>query len=237
MANRYDRQADIVKAGELTFPIHVLGAGGIGSWTTLLLAKMGCSNIIVYDDDTVEDHNVASQFFKEDQLGMKKIDALYDSVLEQTGVEIEREYDIKDEEYIDSGLVIIAIDSMAERIRLGKIYENGPINIIDGRMGGLTLEIYSCSSSNYLDTTVPPEDVTTDRCTEKAISFNCAVIAGLITNLVRKHAKGDTSFVDEQHFCFNTLTYLKKNTSVVSQPSSDTITIDEIPQQPHDRPF
>ena len=80
---RYKRQYDFVKFDELKLPIHVIGAGGVGSWTALLLAKMGCQDITVYDMDEVEDHNVASQFYSEDQLGMNKLDALKENVKKQ----------------------------------------------------------------------------------------------------------------------------------------------------------
>jgi len=209
MTNRHDRQTGIIKDVELTFPIHVLGAGGIGSWTVLLLAKMGCSNIIVYDNDKVEDHNVASQFFEEKQLGMNKVEALSKNVLKQTGIEIEQTPNIREEEYITSGLVVITIDSMTERIRLGEIYKEHNIDIIDGRMGGLSFEIYSGKSKDYLTTTVAPEEVSHDLCTEKSICFNCAVIGGMLVNQVRMYAK-KTPFKGEIIYCFNSQTLLKK---------------------------
>jgi len=223
MANRYDRQSGIVKSGELMFPIHVLGAGGIGSWTVLLLAKMGCTNITVYDDDKVEDHNVASQFFKEGQLGQLKIDALKENVLEQIGIEISTEENIRAEEYIEDGLVVIAIDSMEGRIKLGEIYKDKPIHIIDARMGGLVMELYNCKAKNYLATTVPPESVDTDSCTEKSICFNCAVIGGFVANHVRRYAKNDFSFGGELIYCFNTQTLLKKPFSPTGIVHSGTI--------------
>lgn len=206
MAKRHDRQLDIITKTDLDFNIHILGAGGIGSWTALTLAKMGCENIIVYDNDDVEDHNVASQFFKEEQLGLPKTEALKANVLEQTGVEIETEENIA-EESITSGLIIIAIDSMEERIRLGELYKNKDVMIIDGRMGGLQLEIYCSHSSRYLKTTVNPEDVEPDKCTGRSINFNCLVIAGLIANYVRIYAKGNLK-EGEISFCF-------KNTQMV----------------------
>jgi molybdopterin/thiamine biosynthesis adenylyltransferase len=223
MANRHDRQSGIIKAGELRFPIHVLGAGGIGSWTALLLAKMGCDNIVIYDDDKVEEHNIASQFYKEGQLDMYKVEALAENVLEQTGVEIEQVKNIKEEEYIDKGLVIIAVDSMKERIRLGEIYKDKNIHIIDGRMGGLSFEIYNKHASKYLQTTVDPSEVDTDSCTEKSISFNCAVIGGMIVNQVRRYAKHDYGFNGELIYCFNSQTMLKK-LDIEEVPSSEETT-------------
>lgn len=206
--NRHSRQLDIIKVGELDFPIYILGAGGIGSWTTLMLAKMGCSDIIVYDDDIVEEHNVASQFFEEKQLGMQKIEALKENVFQQTGVEIECAKQLE-ENYIDKGLIIITIDSMEERIRLGEIYKDKNIYIIDGRMGGLVFEIYAQRSSKYLSTTVAPENVDHDACTGRSISFNCGVIAGFIANLVRQYAK-KLLIEAELVFDFDSITLCKK---------------------------
>jgi len=73
---RHKRQLGIVSPAQLQSPIVVIGAGGIGSWAVLALAKMGCPNITVIDFDTVEDHNVATQFYKESQIKMFKVDAL-----------------------------------------------------------------------------------------------------------------------------------------------------------------
>jgi tRNA A37 threonylcarbamoyladenosine dehydratase len=157
--SRYKRQIDIIKAKDLTPPIHIIGAGGIGSWTALTLAKVGCSNITVYDNDIVEDHNIASQFYKESQLGMSKVKALRENILEQTGFEINIFKNIKEEEFIVSNLVLITVDSMEERIRLGKLYKDMDNYIIDARMGGLSMELHSISSNEYLSTTVPIDKV------------------------------------------------------------------------------
>ena len=141
MSERYTRQLDLINIEELNFPIHIIGAGGIGSWTALLLAKMGCPNISIYDNDTVEEHNIASQFFKQNQLGGQKTDSLSSNIEEQTGIILNAKINI-DEEQITEGLIIIAIDSIEERIRLANIYKDRNVYIIDGRMGGLQLEIY-----------------------------------------------------------------------------------------------
>jgi len=208
MSERYTRQLDIINQEQLNFPIHVIGAGGIGSWTALLLAKMGCPDISVYDDDIVEDHNVASQFFDYNQLGMLKTEASRNNIEKQTGIFIHPKHNI-DEEQITEGLVIIAIDSMQERHRLASIYKERNLYIIDGRMGGLQLEIYCVPSSTYVATLVNPQDVSPDACTARSICFNCAVIGGLIANFVRQFAKKELAN-QELTFGFNTLSLLKK---------------------------
>ena len=63
MTTRYWRQTDIVDADRLAeLPVTVIGAGATGSFITLALAKMGVRHITVYDDDTVEEHNLPNQF-------------------------------------------------------------------------------------------------------------------------------------------------------------------------------
>ena len=212
MASRYARQLDIVDLEKLKFPIHIIGCGGIGSWTTLLLAKMGCSNITIYDDDLVEEHNIASQFFREEDLGKNKCIATQQNVSMFSGYNVnigEQE----DEEKISEGLVIFAVDSAEERIRLGKIYEDKDLFIIDGRMGGLQAEVYCRRADNYLPTTVALEFAESDSCTAKAIGFNCAFIGGMIANYVRLFANEKMDIHAENNefvFLFDNLAMLKK---------------------------
>lgn len=182
--SKYIRQLDLINQEELKFPIHIIGAGGIGSWTTLLLAKMGCSNITVYDFDNVEEHNTASQFYKDNQLGKLKTESLMKNVLEQTGIKIKTDIP-EHEQYIKEGLIIIAVDTMQMRIDLNEMFKDKDCYIIDARMGGLQLEIYNQPADKYQSTLVAIDKVDQDPCTGRAISFNCAVIGGLITNLVR----------------------------------------------------
>ena len=209
MSEKFTRQLDIINQDELNFPIHIIGCGGIGSWTALLLAKIGCPDISVYDNDIVEEHNTASQFFKETDKGKYKRNALQSNVLNQTGIKIKPKENL-DEENITEGLIIIAIDSMQERIRLANIYKNKNIYIIDGRMGGLQLEIYCCNASTYVATLINPNEISHESCTAKAICFNCAIIGGLITNFVRQYAKKEL-INQEITFGFNNLSLLKTN--------------------------
>lgn len=232
---RFKRQYDILRQGDLQDEVHVIGAGGIGRWTTLLLAKIGCENITVYDFDTVEDHNVASQFFKESQIGMKKVDALKENVLEQTGIEINTSEDIEDELTIPSeSMVIIAIDTMEGRIKLGEAFKKKSIYIIDGRMGGLSFEIYSGLSDMYSKSLIAPENVSHDACTAKSISFNCAVIAGFIVNFFKKAIKNESdSYVSKTtYFDLVTMSMLvEKYSDSVTQTGTD---IEELEEEDYD---
>jgi len=207
---RYKRQIDIVSYNQLNIPIHIIGCGGIGSWTTLMLAKMGCSNITIYDFDEVEDHNVSSQFFKESQLGLLKTDALVANVYEQTGI-APAISSVESEEEIQEGLVIIAVDSMAMRWKLNHFFKDKNITIIDARMGGLQAELYCVKAGDYEPTLVAIESVDHEICTAKAISFNCGLISSLVANYVRLFVNNKLDFVrmKERTFLFDTVTIIK----------------------------
>ena len=55
--------------------VLVGGAGGIGSWTSLLLSRAGFKPI-VYDFDTLEEGNLAGQLYPKSLINKPKVDAL-----------------------------------------------------------------------------------------------------------------------------------------------------------------
>ena len=60
---------------EKKIDIHIGGAGGIGSWTAFFLARIGY-NVVIYDVDTVETHNLSGQLFSIDDIGRRKVAAV-----------------------------------------------------------------------------------------------------------------------------------------------------------------
>ena len=203
---RYKNQSDIFTP--IDIPIHIIGIRGIGSWTAFILAKMGCQDINLYDFDEVEDHNIASQIYKEDQIGLSKQQSLQQNIKDFSGINCSL-FSIEQEINIRRGIVIIAVDSMEERIKLYNIFKDKDVFIIDGRMGGLQLEIYNSPASQYNETLVDPNNVEPDACTAKSICFNCAIIGGLIANFVRQYLQG-TLPCHQVTFGFNDLMLLKK---------------------------
>jgi molybdopterin/thiamine biosynthesis adenylyltransferase len=205
--SKYKNQTDIIDPKLLNKPIHILGVGGVGSFTAMLLAKMGCNNINVYDDDIVEEHNVVSQFFTTLDLGLSKVDALQKNVNDHADIVINK-YPTAIEENINNGLVIIAVDKMKRRAELATLYKDKNIFIIDGRMGGMQLEIYCYHAANYPSTIISENMVSPDLCTAKSICFNTAMIASYICNFVRLYCKSELK-EGRLLFNFNTLDQLK----------------------------
>lgn len=57
----------------------ILGQGGIGSWTSAMLARIGCE-LYLYDHDTYETVNLTGQLVKQSSIGKNKADAMKDMI-------------------------------------------------------------------------------------------------------------------------------------------------------------
>ena len=64
-------QPDLLKS-----KIHIIGCGSVGSTVAENLARFGIENMVLYDFDKVEPHNLANQMFSKDDIGMLKTEAV-----------------------------------------------------------------------------------------------------------------------------------------------------------------
>lgn len=184
---RFQRQSELFDPEETQETITIIGAGNIGSTTAYGLAKLGLKSIIIYDFDKVEEHNLASQFFGVGDVGKLKTDCLKEHIKKFTGIEIST-----DGKFIDQrtyGILIIAVDTMKERERICKVISKYPPRvIIDGRMGGDTIEIYTANTPAEYKKTLAKE-VEVVGCAERYISYTSLIISGLIVNNVKRFLK------------------------------------------------
>jgi hypothetical protein len=186
------RQQDLVDGERLAkVPITVIGAGAIGSFTTLALAKMGARNITVYDFDTVEPHNLPNQFYRLKDLTRPKVDALSEIVRDYSGVEIRA----LNEKFLGQevqGIVIVAVDSMSERARIMKVLKQAEL-LIDVRMGAEVCRIYSVhpliDREFYKETMYA--DAIQEPCTRRSISYTALGASALVCGKVKKHIQGE----------------------------------------------
>lgn len=105
---------------------HIIGCGSIGSNVAELLVRQGVEDIILWDMDKVESHNIVNQLFNETHIGMLKTEALtkilYDinPMLKHT-LKTESEYTNQ----MLGGFVFMCVDSVEVR---KKIVENNYCN-------------------------------------------------------------------------------------------------------------
>lgn len=62
--------------------VGIAGAGGLGSNCAMLLVRSGFEDLVVVDHDVVEPSNLNRQFFFRRQVGMPKVEALRDNLLD-----------------------------------------------------------------------------------------------------------------------------------------------------------
>lgn len=89
------------------------------------------------------------------------------------------------------GILVIAVDSMKEREKICKnVKASGvvPSLIIDGRMGGPQLEIYTCSSFEEWEETFT-DTPSQDSCGARYICYTSMIIGALISNQVKRFLK------------------------------------------------
>lgn len=180
--------------------------GAIGSFTTLSLAKMGCGNLHIWDDDSVADHNLPNQFFREQDLCINKCEAMRMIVKEFTGVGLAFHPhffgDNKEEDSKIEGIVIFAVDHLSTRKKMWiNFIKKNRMKIplmIDGRMGARVGMLFSIIPSRaedgryYESTLFPKEEVFEAPCTERAIIYTPLAMASAICNQVVRFLTGET---------------------------------------------
>lgn len=66
------------KPNDSSLEISIFGLGSIGSWTSLLISKLGIFKSIFLDDlDNVNEVNLAGQLYFSDSIGIDKVTAIY----------------------------------------------------------------------------------------------------------------------------------------------------------------
>lgn len=184
------RHRDLVKPEALQRKITVVGAGAIGSFVVLSLAKMGFNNIEVYDFDTVEAENIGAQFYDTESIGKKKVDALINMVWNFTGTVITaRDQKILPIDVISTDILIAAVDNMEVRAMLAK---NSNCNyLIDPRMGAeyATMNVVQMNNyeayKDYQKSLYTDGEAVQERCTAKTTIYTVLLIAGQVVKAVK----------------------------------------------------
>jgi len=172
--------------------VTIVGLGNIGSHTAQAMARMGIKNFTLYDFDDVEAHNLASQAYTVADLETPKTTA--------TEAEIKRlqpDANVKIETVAFTGkenvpdILVIAVDSMVARQEIQEMLVVSGQNpfVIDGRMGGGQVEVRAMSCTEWGDTFSANPD--TDECSARYISYTSYVIAGMMTNTLKRVLQGE----------------------------------------------
>lgn len=94
--------------------IHIVGCGSVGATLAENLVRLGLTKITLYDFDKVSPHNLANQIFRQQDIGVPKVDALKD-ILMQINPDIEKDLKIKPAGWQGekmSGYIFLAVDNI-----------------------------------------------------------------------------------------------------------------------------
>jgi len=196
------------------FPIDTIhtivgGAGGIGSWLSLLLARAGFIPI-VYDFDLIEEHNIGGQLFNKDSIKKTKVSALSEIIKSFADTDIMA----NNERYVESTMshhyVFSAFDNMKARKDMFESWKkyvaiwkdknalqevpelrdnNIPI-FIDGRLLMEQLTIFCVTPDNieeYEKHLFDDSEVGPEPCTLKQTSHSAAMIASHMVGFFTNH--------------------------------------------------
>ncbi len=187
----YQRQTNLFDPAKFEDSVTIVGLGNIGSHAATTLAHLGVKNFHLYDPDKVEIHNLSSQNYGIKDLDKTKALALA-VILQDINPEVVVE--IHEHEYVGqntgSKILVMAIDSMDGRKAICAKMQNPAEFIIDGRVGGNQIEVYTCKTpSEWSQTFV--DKAASDPCGGRYIAYVSTIIGGIITNQVKKLLKGE----------------------------------------------
>lgn len=180
--------------------IIVGGAGGISSNTIFQLARVHPKSIYIFDDDTVEEVNLAGQMFNNDSVGKKKVDAIANIVKDFCRYEsvfaMPERYT---EDSFTADIMLCGFDNMKAR----KIFFNNWCKhvdeqknkskclYIDARLSFDTLQVFTITGDDEFNKTRYEEeflfsDDEADEtiCSLKQTTFMACMIASFIVNNV-----------------------------------------------------
>lgn len=131
--------------------ISLVGCGAIGSTVAEQLARMGFSNIHLYDFDTVDPHNITNQTFTISDIGstkvlccaqhMKEINPDINIVTHEAGLQAP---------YITNGIIILAVDNIDLRRTIVEANKYNPnvVAFMDFRMRLTDAQMYMADAKD-----------------------------------------------------------------------------------------
>lgn len=174
------------------------GAGGIGSWITLFLSRIGYK-VRLYDFDSFEEHNMGGQFVTKKYIGTSKVNALSELITDFGG----RQINTYNERFtydngMSSSYMIAAFDNMeARKVMFEKWFtynsemENKDALFIDGRLLMEQMQILCVTPENtkaYREKHLfDDSEVADEVCTLKQTSHSAAMVASLMTGFFTNH--------------------------------------------------
>ena len=194
-SERYSRQRDIVPAERLTAcKATVIGVGAIGRQVALQLAAMGISWLQLIDFDNVEESNLASQGYLEEDLSKPKVEATAELCrrinsrlqIQQVNDRFRRSMEI-------GNTVFCAVDKIDIRRLIWESIKDTAAFFADGRMSAEVLRVLvvcdAAGREHYPSTLFAAEEAYQGSCTAKTTIYCANIAAGLMVAQFTKYLR------------------------------------------------
>lgn len=198
----YSDQTTIFNPSTWSWPMHLVGAGGINNLVGITLAKMGISEIHIWDDDVLEERNLPTEVgYSALMCGEPKVVAMSSLIyyLMPNGVDVYQHPERVTADTELSGVVISGVDSMGSRKIIWENVKKNYLNIpffIDGRSGGEETQLFAFSPADfqaredYETWLFDDAEVKPLTCGARNIGYISAYLAGEIGYLVTLFHRG-----------------------------------------------
>lgn len=197
MLNRFERQTDLVPQSRLEgLAIDVIGVGAIGRQVALQLAALGATKLRLFDFDTVELTNVATQGYSQrDDIGVLKVEATRRALLAiEPALSVEVVADRYRPEHGTSEVMFCCVDTISARKAIWRAVRDQCTFWCDGRMLGEVARILtvvgSAGHEHYASTLFPQAEAQAGACTSRSTIYCASIAAGLMLHHFTRWLRG-----------------------------------------------
>ena len=190
LAERFSRHSGIVDPAELP-PCTVIGVGAVGRNVALQLASLGVSQLQLIDFDEIELSNVATQGYRTEQIGQKKVEATAaDAMMIYPDMEITVIDDRIRPKHGIHPAVFCCVDKISTRELIWNTRKHESEFFVDGRMRGWLMRILAVGKQEdheaYEKSFFEQTEAEEGACTARGTIFTATIAAGLMVNQLAK---------------------------------------------------
>lgn len=190
----FERQKELVpREAMFKQAATIVGCGAIGRQVAIMLVGAGIPKLQLIDFDIVDDSNVTTQGYLDEQVGMYKVQALAKT--------LERIDDLADVELFEEEwnpghkvhpVVFCCVDNMIARTEMFNAFKAEPILMIDGRMGGEVFRVLSTfmGMGAYEESLFTDEQAHPGRCTQQSSLYAASVPAAIMVHQFTRMLRG-----------------------------------------------
>ena len=188
--------------------IVVGGAGGIGSWVCLFLSRIG-HTLYIYDNDTIDESNMAGQFYGIKQIGLNKAVATMENIVTFSGANDGEVSGLYDQDSETSPIVFSCFDNMSARKLMFEKWaaQDDREIFIDGRMLAEVGMVYAVEKGNeeaYRTQIFGDNEVQEADCSFKATSHCGGLIGSMMVSALNNYISNKNNGADIRVVPFRT---------------------------------